>query len=329
MGSDKKKAYDAIGMDDNFLRLDPHRVVLIGRDTAHRSRDEHLLYDERVHWTPNRRIIDSMKANGWDKTRPATVRLNGRRPDGSAIVEVHTGRRRTIAFRVANDELVKEGKPPWPMLAIAVTGEDAEIYGSMTRENEFRVDDNPVLKARKMAHALKLGRTFEQVALDFNTTPITVERHVALLEGDPVLVNAIARLQVPMEMARKLLPLPREEQRAAVEKLLAAKGQGATGAAMNMMAEAAVGPVRGRKRASRGKVKGRRAVELFESNLKTDIGDRPPSKEQKILLAALQWFQGDEDALVEYDYAREALKPRKKGRKPGKKGAPRSTRRAA
>jgi hypothetical protein len=262
-----------------------------------------------------------MDRNGWDETRPATVRKNGQREDGTQIVEVHTGRRRTIALRAANERRVARGEPPHRMLAIAVRGEDSVLYGSMLRENEHRVDDNPIIQARKMAYALKIGRTPEEVCTDYGVTRATLDRHIDLLDGDPALIDAVAKLQVPMEMARKLLPLPREEQRAEVQKLLAAKAKGAKGSALNMMAEAARGPVRGRKRASRGKVKGRRAVELFEKRVTESLGDHPPTREQKVLLAVLQWCQGDEDALVEYEWAREALKPAKNGRKPAARKA--------
>ena len=145
-----------------FFQLDPRApkdggtVVHVGYDTKH-QRGEHPCYSvSKRNTTPNRDLIDSLKQHG--VLQPILFRQNG--PDHEIIV----GRRRAFNLRIANAELVAEGKDPWPLPAIKFQGTDVQIVEIMLVENLEREEETIVEVANNAAYLLRKGKTPLEVA---------------------------------------------------------------------------------------------------------------------------------------------------------------------
>jgi ParB/RepB/Spo0J family partition protein len=146
-----------------FFQLDPRppsqggTVVHVGYDTKHRSQDENVCYSvSKRNTTPDRSMIDSIKSQG--VLQPILFRQNG--PDHELIV----GRRRRFNLIIANEELVAEGKSPWPLPAWKFSGTDEQIAEIMLAENLEREEETIIEVARQAAYLLRKGKTPLEVA---------------------------------------------------------------------------------------------------------------------------------------------------------------------
>lgn len=191
--------------------FDPEKLVLIGLDT---DGPEHPLYDERVHLPVSPGMVANMKKLG-KILLPVTVRKNGDR------AEVVSGRQRVKAARKANEELREEGKEPLRIPVTLERADDIRAFEMMISENENRVQDNWVTKARKMQWYIDRGHTEEETAVIFGVTAQTVKIFLSMLDLDPQIQGYVTAGKISATAASALAELPREEQVTEAQKLLA------------------------------------------------------------------------------------------------------------
>jgi len=325
MGSDKAKAYGAERREE-FVWISPERLTVVGVDT--KEDQAHPLYDERAKWPVNDKLVRSILARGFTLEGAITVRKNGEDDHGTPFVEVIDGRQRVKAARTAL-ELLRSGyemngvkhqpNPDAKILIPCLTkrGEAGDLAADMVTGNVLRIDDNPVVRGRKAQRLMRFGHSEEDVACINGTSLVTVRNWLQILECAPEVIEAVALYRLPASIAKQMLGIPHEEQSKLVKKMLA------DGKTSGKEAEEEVEKVkkgRGRTRASRGKVVGRRAVETIAKKAADAFGDTG-TREQKMFMNVLAWFQGDPDALVEYEWVRELLADarKKKGARVGKK----------
>ena len=145
-----------------FFQLDPRAprdggtVVIVGYDTKHK-RGEHPCYSvSKRNTTADRSMIDSIKEDGI--VQPVLFKQNG--PDHEIII----GRRRVFNLRIANEELIADGKDPWPLPGLKYSGTDEEIVKIMLVENLEREEETIVEVAHNANYLLRKGKTALEVA---------------------------------------------------------------------------------------------------------------------------------------------------------------------
>lgn len=206
----KLESWGADGRDDAF-KFDPTKLVVV-------EDKDHPLFDERVNLPLDEALVRNIMVNG--VVSPVVVRLNGKRKDGSAIVEVVDGRQRVRAAVEANKRLAAEGKQTILVPTVRRRGEAADLFGVMVSTNELRKNDSALIKARKLQRYLAMGRSEEEAAVAFGVTKATIDNMLKLLELDPKVQKVVERENIPLNVAKELSALPQEEQPAALDKLI-------------------------------------------------------------------------------------------------------------
>lgn len=284
----KFATWAADGRDDLF-KFAPEKLVIV-------TDKSHPLYDERVDLPLDEALVRNIMFRG--VIEPIVVRLNGKREDGSAVVEVVDGRQRVRATIEANKRLAEEGKPTILVPGVRRRGEAADFAGVMISANELRKSDSPLIKARKLERFLATGRDEEEAAITFGVSVQTIKNMLKLLELHPTVQKAVEKNNLPASVAKELSDLPQEQQPAALEKLIESgnvKGARAMEAVKNVK--------KGQKaEASTARMMSRKALESWKSRLKEASG-----KESEIAYAVVARILGGERALANYPQLRDSF----------------------
>ena len=182
----------------NIFMLEPDKLVLV-TDTAS------ALYDERVHLDPSESMILNIMEFGI--IEPVIIRKNSE--DGK--LEVVAGRQRVKAVIEANKRLKKQGAEQWRVPCIARRGEASALMGVMISENEARIEDTPLGRAKKLARYLDLGRTNEEAARTFCISTASVKNLLALLDAPKEIRNAVQNGKISTSDGYKLAKMQPEE----------------------------------------------------------------------------------------------------------------------
>lgn len=210
MGRNTVEAYGAKGRKD-ALPFDPDDITLV-------TDPNHPLYDRRVHEEPTEAFIANLKAV--PQIEPIAVRKNGERR-GKPIIECIVGRMRVKAYRIINAERRKKGLEPVWVYGVIRQGTDAEMMEAIIAENEARKEDTPLSRAWKMKRLADLGRDEARLGTVFCCDVQTVRRTLALLDLHESVQAAVAAGSIGATLAaQELVKLPREEQPAALAKLI-------------------------------------------------------------------------------------------------------------
>jgi ParB family chromosome partitioning protein len=270
-----KQALD--GTRINAFGMEPKDLVIVGFDTD--DGPEHPLWDERVKQlrsSVDQPFIDSIKRLG--VIEPVVVRKNGER------VEVIAGRRRTYGARLANEQLLAANKKPLNVPCMYKRPSEGEAEEMRVAENEQRVGDSAIVKARNIQRYLDHGHSEADARIAFAESDLG--RYLALLELDDRVQKAIDRGELAMTTALTLRDLTRDQQWEEAQKFIAsgvtvveAKRQKAARQSGNGHAEE--GEVRG-KRPGAAVIRQLTANEKFLSELSDDA--------RHILF----WFAGEE-----------------------------------
>ena len=271
----RNEAFGAASRGDLYA-YEPVGLVLV-------EDESHPLYDERVKREPSKRLIKSIMKHG--VLVPIVVRKNGVRKDGTPIVEVVDGRQRVKASREANRQLVEAGQNPILIQAVYRKPDDEASADCMILVNEHRSQDDIVTKAEKLQRYLDRGRTEEDAKLTFAISSRELTRLSRVLDMGADLKTALQSKTVTMEIALRLSELPRQDQPAALQKVL----EGGTGRG-RQAAEAAEKAV-GKKPGPRI-----RTAKTMASTIEM-VGECLAAGEyKKGVLDALQWALGGNDA---------------------------------
>lgn len=259
----------------NMHMMDPENVVIIGLDTD--DDNTHPLYDERIKLRLNEALIKNLKVEG--NKVPILVRKNGDVP------EVVDGRQRVRCARQANKELEEAGKEKIQIKVLQERGEDADMFGILISTNEQRVGDSPMARARKVhKYTATMGRSKADAAIRFGVTGRTIDLWLRLMDLDGKVQHAIDAGKISAHAAGELADLPREEQVAKLEVLIA------DGASVNhadvVAAKASNGVIRKSKKPKKAVIKAVLdwAKIKADDNKKTGIPDDA--------YAAMLWMDG-------------------------------------
>jgi len=202
-----------------IFKVDPKKLVIVGIDTAHKSKREHPLWQPRINLPINHDMVESMVAFG--PIEPVECRKNGTNKDGSDVLEVIFGVQRTRSLRIANDIRVKKGLEPWPMKVLVTSRDDNEAGEVIQVENHQRQNDDKITTALAMREQLDLGKDEEYVArVLFRCDVQTMQRTLALLDLDDEVKRHVQTGALSAHAAYELRGEPRERQREIVRELL-------------------------------------------------------------------------------------------------------------
>lgn len=209
--SDTKRARTAIDADrgPTSFRLSPDAVRVIGRDTSHKSRKEHVLWQKRALLPADEAFAQAMANDGFSSV--IKVRKDG------PFLDVVEGRRRTVAARRANEILAERGKEPLQITVMVVKGSDLDMLGHIISENANRLD-LPVLDLAEEANAyLNMGASEERAAASCGKTVAQLRQLLKLLDLDPKVQEAVNNGSLSASAAMNLADLCREDQVKALE----------------------------------------------------------------------------------------------------------------
>lgn len=195
----------------NMFFVPPDEIFVPGVD----GEDGHYMKDvDPVRHGIDLKFVKNIKAEGI--IQPIVVTKEGNR------VTVVVGRRRVLHGRVASKELAEEGKEPLFIPCIVKRGGDKELFGVYVSENENRMDDNPVTKARKAEKLRAYGYSADDIAVKFGVGTQTVHMWEKALDLDFRVLDFVEKQQLPLSAALLFCDLPLEEQytkaKAAIEE---------------------------------------------------------------------------------------------------------------
>jgi ParB/RepB/Spo0J family partition protein len=192
---------------NNSWGLDPNEVVIIGIDTDH-AEGEHPYRetDERLQVEVSRDLVDSIKRKG-------VLQAIGIRKTKDGLPEVAYGRRRVLACRQANAELIEAGETPILVPATVVTdSSDKEAAETMVEENAQRLELTPMNKAKLLKILLQYGHTEKEAAKRFGVSITAIKQWRKLLDLAPELVEKVDTGELSSSAGMELASLPKDEQ---------------------------------------------------------------------------------------------------------------------
>lgn len=278
MGRNQAEALGAQGRKDAFP-FDPDDLTIV-------VDPQHPLYVDDAADEPERWMVESVKAHG--VIQAITVRKNGETKAGKPIVEVIAGRKRTKAARIANRELRAAGLEPIFVYAMVRRGLDGDLAEIVVVENEHRVPDDPITRARKMQRLVDIGRPLERIALAFKCTPKEVKRAMKLLDLDDKVKATVAAGRLSPSIAAELTEFPREVQREKLKEMVDA------GATRGEAARAKIRGESGGQKTNKARMRPRQLVESLAQAVNGETG------------AMLRFVLGDDAALDQHCAMREA-----------------------
>lgn len=181
---------------------DPSDLTIV-RDKAH------PLYDPRVDLPIDEDIVESIIERG--VLVPILVRKNGE-AKGKPVIEVMDGRQRVKCALAANKKLVAAGKEPVRIPAI-MRREDADsAETTMIITNEYRTDDDPMVKAAKLQRYMQHGHTEAEARKAFKLRSGELTELLALIDAAPAVKAAVSEGKVSKALVRDLVKLPEAKQ---------------------------------------------------------------------------------------------------------------------
>lgn len=208
--SDKKSKTVSDAPRRNVFMERPEDLVLI-------TDEAHPLYDPRVNMPVEESMVRNIMTYGVKE--PVLVRKVG----GS--VEVVAGRQRVKAALEANRRFASEGKAEMRVPAIYQNGSDGDMYGILISENEARVDDDPLGKAKKAKTYIDMGYTESEAAVAFCVTTQTIKNWMAVLNLSTPVQKAVERREITPTAASKLANLEPEAQKVKLVEMKEAGGK--------------------------------------------------------------------------------------------------------
>lgn len=202
---------------DSFS-VHPEDLVIIGLDTQ--DGPEHPLYDERILLPLDEKMVANIGALGV-QVPVLTQRLE----DGRTVVL--DGRQRVRHAREANARAVKAGGERMRIpVAAPKKVDDQRAVSVMVSANEFRQDDDVVVKAKK---ARKLADDFgmkpSEIAALYRVSSQAVFGWLKLSDAAPELLAEVSAGTISATAASHMTALPQETQK---EKAKAIKEKAAT-----------------------------------------------------------------------------------------------------
>jgi len=204
------------------IRKDPDAITIAEDDPKHPHYARHAV---RREISP--KLVKSIKRKG--VIVPVAIYIDGDTCTAAA------GRRRIRHARVANRELIAEGKKPITVRCVVVT----DPADARRMENRFRLNESPMADARDLADLIGQGSSEDEAAAELGITKKRAEQLLLLLRLDPQLQAKVDAKEIPVDVALRLGKKPQAVQRATVAELVE---EGATGAGARKKAHEVVAP---------------------------------------------------------------------------------------
>lgn len=201
MGGHAFKEYEVKRSD--CLWFDPEDLVLV-------TDKDSPFYDPRVELSVNDELVANILYDMQGVLEPVGICKDGTDPI------VLYGRQRVKAARKANVKLLKKGLPPLRVPCIIKKGDEANLFGISISENEHRLDDSVIAKAKKLQRYYSFGGTKKGAAEIFGVSQVAIGNWEKILDLASEVIKAIEDGKISASAAAKLSDLPRAEQ---VEKL--------------------------------------------------------------------------------------------------------------
>lgn len=261
-----KSALD--GSRSNMFNMDPEALIIA-------DDPQHPLYDgDRTSMALDEGLVANIKAIG--VIEPVVVA----KVDGQYVVVA--GRQRIRAAREANVRLKAEGQPQRTVRTIIQEGQPQQLFAMMVAENEARISDTPLAKARKLQRLLGMGYTEDQAAVIFKVTKQCISNWRTLLDLAKPVQRAVDSGRLAATAAAKLANLAPDDQVAALTKL---DGQPETSTGRTKK-------VSGRKVAAAAGGTSKPATKELKAKLAEVEGRKKKSERDQGVIDALRWVLG-------------------------------------
>jgi len=257
MGTNNATALGSHGKRDCLLFY-PEQLTIVEDDPSHPH------HDQRPKSVDESFVRDIMFRG---IHTPIQVARAGKTPDDKPILHVIAGRKRVRAARIANARLAEMGRELVRVPGLVIRGDDADLYGVMVSENEQREQSTPLVRARQLQRYLSFGRTNDEALFTFKISKSTLRNYQALLECCAEVQEAVDGGSLSVDAAIGLSTMSHDEQRKALESMLAVgatKGRAAKEAVEAAKAGEIVEPTTTARKRSRAYMT--RAVSALKEN---------------------------------------------------------------
>lgn len=258
------------GQRINGFLVEPENLKIV-------TEPSHFLYDERVKLPLDENLVLNIMAHGVKQAVLA-------KKDGDSVLVVD-GRQRVRAAIEANKRLKKEGKEPVRVKVLMEKGDEADLFGTLILANELRHDDTPMIKAKKAARLISMGRSEEEAAITYGVSTATIKNWLKLLDASAKVRKAVDDGKITATAAVKLSALSAEEQDEALDEIVS--GGGTTVREAEHKVKAKKGKTKGDGRPSIKKVQ--KLKELMEEELKQIDKKMPAHDELAGIIEVLGW----------------------------------------
>ncbi len=210
-----KAARDKLGNKGkiDIPTFDPDDVVLVEEKGA-------ALYDQRVENDYDESLVLNMMFEIDGVPQGVIEPLSGRRNTETGKVEIIVGRRRTKAAREANRRLRKKGLEPIRLPVWIKRANDQRAMAMLISENEHRLEDSPMNRAKKAQRYIDMGRDEKEIAVLFGVSESTVKNMLKLLDAPAAVRNAVDAGKITTSDAYKLAREEPEEAKKRVAELI-------------------------------------------------------------------------------------------------------------
>lgn len=190
----------------NAFGCDPNDLVIVGYDT--KDGPEHPLWDGDRLPLVLESITEEWVANilALGVLEPVLVRKNGAR------LEIVVGRRRVLGARAANRILGEAGQPLLRVTVMVHRADDKKSFSAIVAENEGRLNDNEIVRAKKARRFLERGYSVQDAAIAMCVPVREVERLLPLLDLADEVQTLIEQRKIGLTVALTLRDLVRDEQ---------------------------------------------------------------------------------------------------------------------
>ena len=217
---------DSYNAESKFsgVRVLPENLVIVGIDCKDDQRPE-LADPDRVHLKLDPEMTKSIALHG------VRVPVVIRKFRGDENVYVVAGRRRVLHAREAN----KLHAGDQPILVPCVPDDNPDPSVSFTLENEFRVDNSVLAKARHAARMKARGATDDYICGLYAITRQALSKWWLLLEAPPLVQQAVERKEITASVAAEIAKVEPSKQPEALQAAIdAGKGSAAKDAVQRL-----------------------------------------------------------------------------------------------
>ncbi|MFH1731878.1 MAG: ParB/RepB/Spo0J family partition protein [Planctomycetota bacterium] len=204
--SSKKHAFES--SRGTLFLIDPSDLVLIDDKSDPR-------YDPRAELPVNEGLVANIMYHMQGVLEPVIIGKDG---DSAVVLD---GRQRDKAAREANRRLVEQGAEPLKVPCVYRRGSDDDAFAVMASANAHRAEDSPLELAEKAQRYINMGHTEDEAAVLWGVTRAAVRHWLSLLDLAPAVRRAVDAGTISASAAAPLAKLPREEQKAALDGLVA------------------------------------------------------------------------------------------------------------